>query len=53
MHANVKEALITMGIVAVVVSVVLALYGNYEYLIFIGMFLMFLIIIYLGLSIKS
>jgi len=53
MKANGKSVIITLGIAAAVVAAALALQENYGYLIFIGLFLMFLIIVYLGLSIRS
>lgn len=53
MLANSKSFFMTIAIAAVVITIVLALYKNYSYLIPMGLLLMFLIIIYLGMSIRS
>ena len=53
MKANSRAVLLTMGIAAIVIAVILTLYENYTYIVFIGIFLLFLLIIYLASSVKS
>lgn len=53
MKADARSALLTLGVAAIVIAVVLIAYEHYELLVFIGMFMMLLMIIYMGISIKS